>query len=166
MFLYVIVVVFFCGCDQVKTEVSVGKIKLITQKTISKDFAYCTAVIAQFGDSAIFAHATPDQLANEVSLPLIWNGKIYSEADDLVTSTTVIQRVIMMSDSLGVNRDSLSWYIIAGCYEKGMEEILPSINHYNLKITQLTVDNTFRESGRYRDITFNPATRALVVKVK
>lgn len=158
---------FFCRCEHKQlSEVSVGKIRLITEKTISRDFAYCTAVIAQFGNSAIFAHATPDQLANEISLPLIWNGKIYSEANDLVTSTTVIQRIVMMADSLGVDRDSLSLYIIAGCYEKGLEEILPSIKHYDLKITRLTVDNTFRESGRYRDITFDPTTSTLAVKIK
>ncbi len=168
-------VVFFCiifigtfyGCKQHQLdEVLVGKVKLITHKTISKDFAHCSAVIASFGDSAIFAHALPERLASEVSLPLIWSGKTYSDTNYIVTSTTAIQRIITMSDRLGVNRNRLRWYIIAGCYDRGLEEIIPSIQHYNLKIAQVKVDNTFRDLKKYRDITFDPTTNELVINIK
>lgn len=159
--LILVATISFLAVEQKESEVEIGGVKLITQQTISRDFAYCSAIIASFGDSAIFAHALPEQIANEISLPLIWSREIYTEGR--VTSATAVQRIISTADSLGIQKERLSFYIVTGEYAGGLDEILPTIKHYKINVVQMTLDNTYMKTGRYRNITFNPKTKKIII---
>lgn len=141
--------------------VNTGEVKLATGKIESKDFAYCSAVICRFGDSAIYAHALPEHL-DKTALSYIWENKIYSNGQ--VFSATAIQRILNITDSLNVNRKRLSFYIIAGCEDEGLNQILPSVIHYNLKTIMVKLDNTFKNSHILRNIIFDSKTGILQIE--
>lgn len=161
----IIFTIVFVSCSERKDKdiitINTGEVKLITEKCISKDFAYCSAVIAQFGDSAVFAHAVPE-VYEEAAFHLIWQSKIYNKGE--VTTPNAIQLILNITDSLGVNRERLSFYVIAGCKEEGLEQIMPSIKHYNLKTVMLKIDNTFQDTEVLRDIFFDPRTKDLQIQ--
>ncbi len=139
--------------------IQTGEVKIVSGKAVSKNFAYCTAVIARFGDSAIYAHALPENYSREIALPLIWSGKIYN--DGLVTSPNVIKRILNVTDSLEVDRNRLHFYIIAGCDERGLSEITPSLEHFKITPVMIRLDKTFAKTGEKRDIYFNSKTADL-----
>src|SRR5690606_34255551 len=102
LFSLLFIIIIFLSIKETKfensfIEIEEGGISLISEKGVSKDFAYCSAVIAHFDERAIFAHAFLETLGED-AFPLIWENKIYNEGR--VFSANVIQRILNITDSL------------------------------------------------------------------
>src|SRR3989338_3636950 len=125
-------------------EVPPSSIGYVQHNTItSRGFFCCSAVIVDYNDKAVMAHALPEWLA-------------YHD-DDFVNTDNVVDKVVKELHRRNMPLDECSAIVDAG-ESKSLQTIVNDLHEYRIEIRQQSLADNSHPSFRRRDISYNPIT--------
>jgi len=129
-------------------EVPVGRIKHNSGPLISHGFTLCSALILDFGNEAIMAHA----------LPLGTPGHIYK--GPYATQRTVVQKILEKTLEKGLDFSKAKAIIHTGEKET-LERISADLSKFKIPIE---VTNLHKDPSKDRTILYDPSTSYLGIR--